>query len=180
MVRYPKELKQYENDLKLIEQDLPKVTDTSGQNFSIEIMGTTYDDRSEAGNRLLKLGALLTSQEKTLGNISGFEIVGSKDPLFNISKYYLKGAYRYPIEISSNALGNIIKIENTLKGITNRHELQLENIDKVNKQIEATQEELKDLLFRKDILYKELGINENDEQIIFESEENVKQFEMAI
>ena len=134
--------------------------------------------------------ALLKSEERVLGHFSGFEIVGSRDQLMHLSHYYLKGAYKYPVEISSNSLGNIIKLENVLKGITNRRDIELENINKVNKQIEQTKEELqkpfskaqelKDLLIKKDEIYKELGINEDDEQIICETEENVKQFDMEL
>lgn len=190
MVRYPKQLKEHQNTLKLIEQDLPLITDTTGENFSIEIMGTTYNERSQAGESFLKLNALLKSEERVLGHFSGFEIVGSRDQLMHLSHYYLKGAYKYPVEISSNSLGNIIKLENVLKGITNRRDIELENINKVNRQIEQTKEELqkpfskaqelKDLLMKKDEIYKELGINENDEQIICETEENVKQFDMEL
>ena len=35
-------------------------------------------------------------------SISGFEIVGSKDQIMNLSHFYLKGAYKYPIETSSS------------------------------------------------------------------------------
>ena len=188
VVRYPRELKEHENTLKLIEQDIPLITDTSGENFSIEIMGTIYDERSQAGEQFLKLNALLKTDERVLGHFSGFEIVGYKDDLMHLSHYYLKGAYKYPVEISSNQLGNIIKLENVLKGITNRRDIELENINKVNKQIEQTKEELqkpfskeqelKDLLTRKNKIYKELGINEEEEQIIFETEENIKQFDL--
>ena len=190
MINYPKKIKEHQDTLKLLEEDVTKVTDTSGDNFNIEIMGTNYTDRSEAGSAFLKLNSILKTDERVLGHISNFEIVGLKDNLMRLSHYYLKGAYKYPIEISSNALGNIIKIENVLKGIENRRNIEIENIEKTNKSLEQTKEELKkpfakerelkDLLEKKEQIYKELGINEDDEQIVSEIEENNKQFELEL
>lgn len=189
-VRYPRQLKEHKNNLQLIENDLTKVTDTSGTNFSIEIMGKTYTERSEAGDNFLKLNAILKTEERVLGHFSGFEIVGSRDDLMHLTHYYLKGDYKYPIDISGSSLGNIIKIENVLKGIENRRDVEVENINKVQKQLEETmeemqkpfsrEEELKELLIKKNKIYKELGIDEDEEQIICETEENSKQFDMDL
>ena len=190
MIRYPKELKEYESDLKLIEQDVPKVIDTSGDNFNIEIMGETFDERSKAGEKIMKLKSILKNEERVLGHFSGFEIVGRKDDFLNISYYYLKGSYKYIVDFSTNSLGNVIKLENVLKGIEERRDLQIKNIENVKKKMYETSEELKkpfskleelkELTKRKDEIYKELGINEEDEQLVFENDEVVKQFEMAL
>lgn len=189
-VHYPMDLKESENTLKLIEQDIPKITDTSGENFSIELLGETFTQRTPASEKFQSLNSILKNEERVLGHISGFEIIGYKDDLINLPHFYLKGAYKYPIETSSNTLGNILKIENVLKGITNRRDIEEEKIKKINNQIEQTKEELqkpfnkeqelKELLNRKSEIYKELGINEDDEQIICEVEENTKQFDMEL
>lgn len=190
MEKFPKELKENENVIKLIDQDIPKIKDTSGENFSIEIMGQTYTDRSKAGEEFWKLNRTLKFEEKTLGNFCGFDIIGYVDQVAHLHHYYLKGAYKYSLDISSNTLGNIIKMENAVKGISNRREVFIENINRINSKIEETKielerpfnkmQELKDLTIRKNEIYKELGIDENDEQIVCEVERNVKQYDLDI
>lgn len=188
--KFPKELKENENVVKLIDQDIPKVKDTSGDKFSIEIMGQTYTDRSKAGEEFWKLNRTLKFEERTLGNFCGFDIIGYVDQVAHLHHYYLKGAYKYSLDISSNTLGNIIKMENAVKGISNRREVFIENINRINSKIEETKielerpfnkmQELKDLTIRKNEIYKELGIDENDEQIVCEVEQNVKQYDLDI
>ncbi len=190
MVKFPKELKENENVVKLIDQDIPKIKDTSGDKFSIEIMGKTYTDRSEAGEEFWKLNRTLKFEERTLGNFCGFDIVGYVDQVAHLHHYYLKGAYKYSLDISSNILGNMIKIENVVKSIPNKREVFLENINKINSKIEETKlelerpfnkiQELKDLAIRKNEIYKELGIDEDDEQIVCEVEQNVKQCDLDL
>ena len=190
LINYPKELNEHKQILKLIEQDLPLVVDTSGENFCIEIMGTVYDERSKASEKFATLNSILKLEERVLGHISGFEIVGSKDQVMNLSHFYLKGAYKYPIETSSSSLGNIIKIENVLKNIENRKTIEIETIDKINKKLSQTQEELKkpfnkieelkELLLKKNKIYKELGIDQDEEQIMFDNELNAKQYELDL
>ena len=190
LINYPKELNEHKQILKLIEQDLPLVVDTSGENFCIEIMGTVYDERSKASEKFATLNSILKLEERVLGHISGFEIVGSNDQVMNLSHFYLKGAYKYPIETSSSSLGNIIKIENVLKNIENRKTIEIETIDKINKKLSQTQEELKkpfnkieelkELLLKKNKIYKELGIDQDEEQIMFDNELNAKQYELDL
>ena len=153
-------------------------------------MGETFDERSKAGEKIMKLKSILKYEERVWGHFSGFEIVGRKDDFLNISYYYLKGSYKYIVDFSTNSLGNVIKLENVLKGIEERRDLQIKNIENVKKKMYETSEELKKpfskleelkaLTKRKEKIYKELGINEEDEQLVYENDEVVKQFEMAL
>ena len=189
MIEYPKRLKAAQNTIELIKQDLPKVVDTSGNNFSIEIQGQFFEDRSKAGEAILRLKSVLTSEEKIIGKFCDFDLVGSQDEVMHLTHYYLKGAYKYPVEFSTSGIGNIIKLENVVKNIPDRLKLENEKVEKIRKQVIDTKEELakpfskikelKELVKQKNAIYKELGIDEDEEQIVFE-ESNVKQFEMEI
>lgn len=189
MIEYPKALKESERIIELIKQDLPKVVDTSGDNFLIELQGQMFDDRSKAGEALLKIRSSLTSDEKTIGKFSNFDLVGSKDEVMHLTHYYLKGAYKYPVEFSTSGIGNIIKLENVVKNIPARYDLEKENIQRINKQIIDTREELSkpfnkikelsELVKQKSAIYKELGIDDDEEQMVFE-DSNVKQYELEI
>jgi len=189
-VRFPTELKENENRLSLIEQDIPKIKDTSGERFSIEIMGTTYTERSQAGEALLKAGSILKYEKRVIGHFCDFEIIGNIDNAMNLQHYSLKGVYEYSLELSTSQLGNIIKIENLVKSIPSKADTFKENIEKVKRKIEDTkielekpfsrEEELKSLIERKNKIYKELGINENEENIVCEVDKENKQYEMEI
>ena len=190
MIDFPKKLKDSQIIIEKIKKDLPKVVDTSGNMFKIEIDGQFYDERSKAGEALLKLKSKLKKEEQVLGKFCGFDLIGSKDGLTHISDYYLKGAYKYPLNFSTNGLGNIIKMENVVKGIPDRLDIEEENIKKVEKQIADTKEELarpfnkekelKELIQKKNEIYKELGIDEEDEQFIVEEEKVYKQQDMEL
>ena len=189
-VNYPKRLKESENKLKAIESDIPKVVDTSGEKFFIEIKGINYNERTDASQKLQEVISSIGYEKEVIGHISNFEIIGFKDGLMKLNHYYLKGENKYPIELSTNMLGNIIKIENVLKSIPEKAKEEKENIENLKKQILQTQEELnkpfnkeeelKDLLIKKEKIYKKLGINENEENIVNPLEENEKQTEMEI
>lgn len=190
MVKLPTELKENQRIVKLIDQDIPKVRDTSGDKFSIEIMGTTYTERAKAGEKLWKLSKILKSQETVLGHFCDLEITAYTDEVAHLPHFYLKGAYKYPFEFSSNNVSFMIKLENSLKDIPKRKTVFSENIEKTNSKIEEIKrelerpfnkmQELKDLTIRKNEIYKELGIDENDEQIVCEVEQNVKQYDLEL
>jgi len=174
--------------IRRIKNDLPKIVDTSGDKFKIEINGELYDERSKAGEAILKLKSSLTEKEQVLGHFCGFELVGSKDGLTHISDYYLKGDYKYPLNFSSNALGNIIKLENVMKNIPDRLATEEDKIKQYEKQIADIKEELarpfskekelKELIEQKNAIYKELGIDDDEDQIVVEEEKNTKQYEI--
>ena len=83
-----------------------------------------------------------------------------------------------------------MKFESAVKGIPNRYETEKEEVERIKKQIEMTKEEIKkpfnrleelqNLIKEKEKIYKELGINEEEEQIICSEEDNAKQFEMVM
>ena len=147
-------------------------------------MGTKYNDRSLAGKKLLELNSILKTEERVLGHISNFEIVGKRDDFLKISNYYLKGAYKYPLELSTNLLGNILKIENTLKNIPNRKLGEEENLKKAETQFNALKEEIKkpfnreaelnELLIEKENIYKELGIDDVKDQVVMEETNEIQ------
>ncbi len=191
VIHFPRELKESETTKEMIEQDLEKVTDTSGDKFSIELMGKQYNQRTDAGDKLLAIFSILKHEERVVGHFSNFEIIGNKDEVADLPHFYLKGAYSYPIEVSFNSLGNIMKFESAVKGIPNRYETAKEEVERINKQIEMTKEEIKkpftrleelqNLIKEKEEVYKELGINEEEEQILCDTKETSEtQMEITI
>ncbi|MDO5568770.1 MAG: SNF2-related protein [bacterium] len=175
-VRYPIQLKNLNNKLDGLKEDIPKVKDTSADNFYITLLNEPYNERSKAGEKLKQLFSILKPEERVIGEISGFEIIGSKDDVFKMPCIFLKGKGRYKVELADNAVGNILKIENVLKNLSSKVNEVEEEIKKVEKQVTDTNaeinrpfarfDELKGLLKRKDEIDRELDIDQKDSEIV--------------
>ena len=86
---------------------------------------------------------LKTGQETVLGQISGFDIVGTKDELWFKPIIYIKGAGKYKVEISNlDEIGNIYKMENMLKSFENKINTVKEQIAYNEKQLIDIKDEL--------------------------------------
>ena len=142
----PRQLKYQRQYLSGLEEDIKNVKDLSGDNFMIMIRDKIYDSRKDASTKLYESFSLLkTGEETVLGQISGFDIVGTKDELWFKPIIYVKCVGKYKVEISNlDEIGNIYKIENVLKSFENK-------INTVKEQIAYNEKQLIDI---KDELYK--------------------------
>lgn len=121
-------------DIEALEAALPQVTDTSGENFRIELRGRPYTSRADAAHALagwahdsdLKWAPRYASREYgTIGRISGFEITVATspalggDPMVHIR---LDGVPRSGFVLTrasflDGGIGLIQRIENRASGI---------------------------------------------------------------
>ena len=140
----PRQLKYQKQYLNGLEEDIKNVKDLSGDNFMIMIRDKIYDSRKDASTKLYEsLSLLKTNEEIKLGEISGFDIVGTKDELWYKPVVYVKGADKYKVEISNlDEIGNIYKLENTLKSFENKINTTKEQIAYNEKQLIDIKEEL--------------------------------------
>lgn len=140
----PRQLKYQNQYLNGLEEDIKNVKDLSGDNFMIMIRDKIYDSRKDASTKLYESFSLLkTGSETLLGQISGFDIVGTKDDLWYKPIIYIKGAGKYKVEIQNiDEIGNIYKLENMLKSFKNKIETIKEQIEYTDKQLKDTKEEL--------------------------------------
>lgn len=136
----PRQLKYQNQYLNGLEEDIKNVKDLSGDNFMVMIRDKIYDSRKDASTKLYESFSLLkTGSETLLGQISGFDIVGTKDDLWYKPIIYIKGAGKYKVEISNlDEIGNIYKLENMLKSFDN-------NINTVKEQIAYNEKQLIDI-----------------------------------
>lgn len=87
----PRQLKYQNQYLNGLEEDIKNVKDLSGDNFMIMIRDKIYDSRKDASTKLYESFSLLkTGSETLLGQISGFDIVGTKDDLWYKPIIYIK------------------------------------------------------------------------------------------
>lgn len=140
----PRQLKYQNQYLNGLEEDIKNVKDLSGDNFMIMIRDKIYDSRKDASTKLYESFSLLKIKEETLlGQISGFDIIGTKDELWYKPIIYIKGAGKYKVEISNlDEIGNIYKLENMLKSFDNKINTVKEQIAYNEKQLIDIKEEL--------------------------------------
>ena len=140
----PRQLKYQNQYLNGLEEDIKNVKDLSGDNFMIMIRDKIYDSRKDASTKLYESFSLLkTGSETLLGQISGFDIVGTKDDLWYKPIIYIKGAGKYKVEISNlDEIGNIYKLENMLKSFDNKINTVKEQIAYNEKQLIDIKDEL--------------------------------------
>ena len=136
----PRQLKYQRQYLSGLEEDIKNVKDLSGDNFMMLVRDKIYPSRKEASTKLYESFSLLrTGEETILGQISGFDIVGTKDELWFKPIIYVKGVGKYKVEISNlDEIGNIYKIENMLKSFENK-------INTVKDQIAYNEKQLIDI-----------------------------------
>lgn len=140
----PRQLKYQKQYLSGLEEDIKNVKDLSADNFIITIRDKVYDSRKDASTKLYESFSLLkTSEEIKLGQISGFDIVGTKDELWYKPVIYIKGVGKYKVEISNlDEIGNIYRLENMLKSFENKINTVKEQITYNEKQLVDIKEEL--------------------------------------
>ena len=140
----PRQLKYQRQYLSGLEEDIKNVKDLSADKFMIMIRDKIYDSRKDASTKLYESFSLLKAgQETVLGQISGFDIVGTKDDLWFKPIIYVKGVGKYKVEISNlDEIGNIYKIENILKSFDNKINTVKEQITYNEKQLIDIKDEL--------------------------------------
>ena len=75
--------------------------------------------------------------------ISGFDIIGTKEELRYTPVVWIKGEGKYKVEITNiDELGNILKLENMLKSFENKINTVTEQIAYTKKQLNDIKEEL--------------------------------------
>lgn len=140
----PQQLKFQERYLNGLEQDINKVEDLSADNFKIIIRDQFFDSRKDASTKFYQtLSLLKTGEEIKIGEISGFDIVGTREELRFTPVVYIKGIGKYKVEINNiDEIGNILKLENMLKSFETKIETVKEQIEYTKKQLNDTKDEL--------------------------------------
>ena len=108
------------------------------------INDVTYNEKEPAAKALLESckGIKDKNTEMPLGEFMGFKTSLKYEPFGQQINLLLRGAITYQVELGTDALGNITRINNNLDKLPERLEsakLQLENI---NKQVEAAKFEI--------------------------------------
>ena len=142
---FPREIAETKERIAALESDIqtrdahPVPADSF---VGIELDGVRYTERIAAGEALLNL--LLTVQDMEpvhVGKFRGFDVEIS---LAEFGKYSLalKGATEHRIDLGSDALGNVLRIENTLTALDKKLDTNRSRLEDLERQTENARAEL--------------------------------------
>ena len=146
LLRYfPKEIAETKARITSLESDI-QIRDTHpapADGFSgIELAGVRYTERVAAGDALLQLLPTVQDMEPVhIGSFRGFDVEIS---LSEFGKYSLtlNGAAEHKVELGSDALGNILRVENVLTGMDKQLEKVRARLEDLERQTENARGEL--------------------------------------
>lgn len=145
--RYPYQIKfakmeidQLKSDIRTYQSNKPSDKDS----FVMRIGDKTYTDKKEAGAALLDMchqGANFTTSQK-VGEYLGFRLGVSFDFFHNRIVMDITGETKSKIEIGSDPIGNITRINNALEGLQKRLQETQDKLANVEKQLENAKSEV--------------------------------------
>ena len=180
----PRTLSNLNKYLDNLKSDIESVKDLSGDNFTIIIKDTVFTSRKEASTKFYEcLSILKTNEETKIGEISGFDIIGTREDLRFTPVIYIKGAGKYKVEINNyDEIGNIIKLENMLKSFESKIDNTKDKISYNEKQLIDIKTELdkpftsldrmKELQKRKIEIDSELDLDKQDNAMDIDEYQN--------
>ena len=163
----------YKTDIATCENN----THPGEDNFCpMEIKGTVYTDKKEAGTAILDACKSMTNPDPIIiGKYRGFEMELFFESFSKEYRLSLKGAITHTASLGTDVFGNLVRIDNTLSGLDSflkEAEAQLENV-KVqleNAKIEVVkpfpqEEELNQKLARLNELNIKLNMDKRENEI---------------
>ena len=134
MITYPKQIVSTIETLNAIKEDV-KRRDIQLQNnseFEISIHNRLYDERKQAGTKLLEEASACKIGERCLlGQYKGFDLFVEKCLMGGID-FILSGSMEHRTKLSTSPVGSIVRLENLLKDMH-------ENIDFYQNRLEQYQ-----------------------------------------
>lgn len=171
----PKQMRQAEEAIENIQKDIEQYAKTVGHEFQITICGRTYTEREPAGAKLLALSKQV-HRDVTLpvGNFRGFDL-SLHGRCFDEVEVSIKGEHFYKCELSFDAVGSIMRIENALKKMDDELKQIQQNFADCNVSLKKCQaayespftyeQELKEQLERQATLNAALDLNHAEDEL---------------
>ena len=116
----PAKLQQLKTTRQNLQQDIATTT-AHEQSFAIELFGTVYTERPEAGKKLLdSLPDAKSSLPIEIGKYRGLDLFLDLDPFGEGWIVRSKGEGEYRTELGIDSVGNLLRLENTTKSLPTR------------------------------------------------------------
>lgn len=172
--KFEERIAAYEKDAALAEQHKPQGEDKC---CPMTLKGVTYQEKSDAGEMLLAIcKENPLSNPVEIGSYRGFKMEVFYDTVNAHFCLNLCGAGRYKVELGSDALGNLTRIENMLSKVASNLEVEKRQKSEVIEQLSnakaellkpfAYEDELKEKTDRLNALNIELNLDEKDTPVL--------------
>ncbi len=143
----PQQMRSYEERMTGLKKDMAQLseqTHPSEDGFSpMELQGTLYTDKKEAGTALLAACKAMTSPDAVpLGQYRGFAMELSFDSFSREFKVTLKGALRHPVSLGTDVFGNIQRLDNALAALPEQLTACGEQLENVKTQLNTARIEV--------------------------------------
>lgn len=145
-----REIRGTECRIQAFEMDMQTAKDSQSYDkdgklvFSIELDGTSYDKREDAGKALLGLvGAAVRADHPVLvGHYAGFEVTVAYVPLSKVFVAHLVGQATHTTELGSDAAGNMVRLQNVVAALPQEISGLRNNLQQLRVQLDSAKEEL--------------------------------------
>ena len=143
MRKTAQQLENAKADTALLQQNTKR--DADGKDiFAITLMDTIYTKREEAGKALLDLlgTALNRTEPVSIGRYKGFDLQIAYFAMDKVYLAYLVGSGINPVQLSANAVGNIMRLDNYLHNLPQSVTDLESKLVQLQKQLENAKEQL--------------------------------------
>ena len=185
MIRYPKQIAAAKEKLACVEAD-SKIAEQSlltEPDFAITIGKARFTERTDGGTVMLETVSKCNKGETThIGEFKGFELLVEKNHI-GVHYLVLRGRTDYKVDLSSSPVGNMVKLENLLGGISQNKVVLEERIAQYQRDMEqskleyekpfAQEQELNEKIDRLNALNVELDLENNTTPDVDLSEDDI-------
>ena len=120
------------------ESEAPAAVEVKQGFAGMEIGGTAFTDKAEAGKALIAAcKELKVGETKEIGSYRGFTMSISRPQFFEKTSLTLKGQMTHLVELSDDVFGNLTRIDNALEKIPERLTATEAAVDNLNQQMAA-------------------------------------------
>ena len=182
MIKFPKLIKAAEEKLECVRKDieLRNAERVKSEEFSITIGNMLYTERNDGGTAMLEeISKYKAGDTYEIGKFRGFNLSVEKNYM-GINFLILQGKNEYKAEMSTSAVGNMIKLDNMFNNIEENEEFLKKKIEQYRRDLESSkieyekpfvyEEELKEKLKRQAELNSMLDLEKNIGEEIKETE----------
>lgn len=186
---YPQELERLQKQIYAMEKDEAVLQNNRVENTeefpTMVVHGKAYEKRSEAGLAILSACRNASGMNnEAIGYYRGFQMILFFDSYKREHLLTLKNQYTYTVELGTDALGNIRRMDNKLEAIPEQLEQVKETLSSTKQQFQNAkeqvtvafpyEEELREKQARLDEVDSLLNLNQKEEAVLLEDDEVIE------
>ena len=137
---YPRQIVMVKELIEKLEQDIALYEQnaaTSKDKFHMQVGSGVYDTRKDAGNAIIKLCQTDADETAKIGTYLGFSMNIKFDSFNRKFVLRLNGTMNHPVEIGSDPVGNIIRLDNVLKAMPDKLTEAKARLENLTRQLES-------------------------------------------